>query len=577
MLLAVARLLVAACVVLLLPALVRAEDVTLAWDPPRGAAPDGYRVRYGKLPGPVTHDRDAGRQTTFKVTGLQPGTRYEFHVVAYDQRGLVSAPSNRVEVAIPGTPAPPPDPPKPPNPPKPPADTPVTTPFFPDPAVRVDRHAPEPHRQYLAEGAQSGTYATSFSLANPTTRAATATIYLRREGDAVSHVGTVSVPPLGHRDVSASSILRQRTGTFGVGVTSSEELGVARSVSINGSAGVHSEVAVASPSRAWYFAEGATHGRYELFYVLFNPGQTPATVSVTYLLPSGALAPRTYEVAPHSRTTIWVDQEGPELAATDVGAVIESTNGEPIVAERAVYLRSGTSYGGGHVSLGARTLRTRWLMADGATGPYFTTLVLLANPHARTAVVTVNFRRTDGVLVQRSVRLPGGGRVTLNPGALDTRLKDTAFWTEVVAPADLPIVAERVTWWPGQQWLDGHTALAADTPGARWLAVGGHQGGSSRQATYLVVANTSSSTQKVRVTLLGASGPLGTTVVDVPGSRRHSVDVGAVFPQVRGAFSALVEAVGGKGQLVVEQTLYRDAGNKQWGAGSAIPARPVND
>lgn len=367
----VARPLATAFILLLIPALVSADDVTLAWDPPSGPAPEGYRVRYGSLPGPVTHDRDAGRQTTLRVTGLVPGTRYEFHVVAYDSRGVVSVPSNLVQVDMPAAPAPAPPPkpfPEPGAPPSPALATPVTTPHFPDPAGKVDHRAQEPHRQYLAEGAQSSTFATSFFLANPTSRNATATIYLRRSGDSVSHVGSVELPSLSHREVPASSILRYRTGSFGVGVTSSEGLGLSREVSIKGRSGAHSELAATNPSRRWYFADGATYGRYELFYLLFNPGQTPATVSVTYLLPSGALAPRYHEVAPQSRTTIWVDQEGPELGGTDVGAIIDSINGQPIVAERAVYLKAGNRYAGGHVSLGVTKPPTRWLMVGGPPG-----------------------------------------------------------------------------------------------------------------------------------------------------------------------------------------------------------------
>lgn len=181
------------------------------------------------------------------------------------------------------------------------------------------------------------------------------------------------------------------------------------------------------------------------------------------------------------------------------------------------------------------------------------------------------------MLVQRSVRVPGGSRLTVNPADLDPRLEDTALWTEVLAPESAPIVAERVTWWPGKNWLDGHTALAAAKPAARWLAVGGHQGGSSRQVTYVMVANASKWRQKVRVTVLGAAGPLASTQIHVRAGSRYTVDMTDTFPKIRGSFSVLVESVGGKGQLVVEQAVYRDAGGQKWAAGSAAPARPLND
>ena len=45
-----------------------------------------------------------------------------------------------------------------------------------------------------------------------------------------------------------------------------------------GGYGSHSETASAAPSTTWFLAEGATHGAFQLFYLLQNPGSTAATV-----------------------------------------------------------------------------------------------------------------------------------------------------------------------------------------------------------------------------------------------------------------------------------------------------------
>ena len=88
--------------------------------------------------------------------------------------------------------------------------------------------------------------------------------------------------------------------------------------------GGHAETGVASPSTMWYFAEGATHSGFDLFYLVQNPANTFGRVDVTYLLPSGAPVERSYAVAPNSRFNIWVNRESPRLAATDVSAVFVS-------------------------------------------------------------------------------------------------------------------------------------------------------------------------------------------------------------------------------------------------------------
>ena len=55
---------------------------------------------------------------------------------------------------------------------------------------------------------------------------------------------------------------------------------VDRTMTWGGGYGSHAETALAAPSTTWFLAEGATHGRFSLFYLLQNPGAAPATVAV---------------------------------------------------------------------------------------------------------------------------------------------------------------------------------------------------------------------------------------------------------------------------------------------------------
>ena len=43
-----------------------------------------------------------------------------------------------------------------------------------------------------------------------------------------------------------------------------------------------------APSTTHFLAEGATHGRFALFYLLQNSQQVPASVTITYLRPAPA-------------------------------------------------------------------------------------------------------------------------------------------------------------------------------------------------------------------------------------------------------------------------------------------------
>lgn len=571
------RLLLCSCFVSLLPSLAHADAVTLAWDPPSGRAPAGYRVRYRPITTSTLQDRDAGQATSLRISALLPGTTYEFHVVAYDDAGLRSGPSNYLQVTIPATAPPPtaPDAPPPPPPPPPPPTT-VTTPYFPG-LAGIDPSRGQPYRAFLAEGANSTTFETRLALANPTASPAKATVYLRRDGEDQSHITSVTLPAYSHAEVDADTILGGQTGTFGIGVSASFPVGVSRTMTWNGGSGAHSELATATPAARWYFAEGATHGKFVLFYHLLNPGPALASVSITYLLPSGASLVRYHDVPAGARRTIFVNQEDPDLASTEVAAVVESLTGQPIVAERAMYLTGRGGYIGGHVTRGATELRSRWLLAEGATGTYFSTYLLLANPHDRTSAIEMRFRRADGSALAKRFKVPARSRTTVNIADVDPQLADTSVWTEVISQPDLPIVAERVMWWPGTNWQDGHAGVAAARTAARWLVVGGQHRGAQNHANYVVVANASGALQSARVTALGPNGSLGSVVIEVPPQGRHDVDMAARFPTVTGAYSVLVEAVGGAGQLVVEQSIYWDAGGQTWAAGTARPAQPLDD
>ena len=491
------RFLLSACVVALLPLSAHADDVTLAWDPPAGTHPAGYRVRYRPIASSAIAERDAGRATSLRITALAQETTYEFHVVAYDAAGLTSAPSNYLRVTI-GPSAPPPAEPVPQPPSPAPAST-VQTPYFPGLAGGEPSRL-EPYQAFLAVGTHDLTFKTRLSLANPTSSPARAMVYLRRDGDELSHVTPVVLPAFSHVEVDAETILGPRMGTFGIGITANVPIGVRRTMTWNAGGGGHSELATPTPSARWYFADGATHGRFALFYHLLNPGPALAMVSTTYLLPSGASLVRYHDLPPGTRKTVFVNHEDPDLASTAVAAVVESLTGQPIVAERALYLNGPNGYVDGHVMLGATELLSHRLPGEGATG-----------------------------------------------------------------------------WRHGTNRPEGHAAMPAPGTAGRWLIVGGPQQGAHRPANHVVVANPSDTWQSVRLTVLGPTGALASTLAEIAPQRRHDVDMTATFPDISGTYSVLLEAVGGAGRIAVEQSIYWGAGREVWGAGIARPAHPLHD
>ena len=165
-----------------------------------------------------------------------------------------------------------------------------------------------------------------------------------------------------------------------------------------------------APATTWYFAEGAT-GPFLLYYLLQNPGMTPATVTVRYLIEGGPPVTTTRTLPPQSRTTVFVNGEDPALSVASVGAIV--TSDVPIFAERAMYVNAGGTLGGGSASAGSPQLSTQWYFGEGATGPFFHCFLSLLNPGTTAATATVTYHLSDGSTATKAYDVPAEGRRTV--------------------------------------------------------------------------------------------------------------------------------------------------------------------
>jgi hypothetical protein len=76
-----------------------AATVNLAWNPSPSANIGGYKVAYGTSSGRYTSTINAGKKTTYSLTGLKDGAKYFFAVRAYNSaKTIESAYSNEISV-----------------------------------------------------------------------------------------------------------------------------------------------------------------------------------------------------------------------------------------------------------------------------------------------------------------------------------------------------------------------------------------------------------------------------------------------------------------------------------------------
>ena len=96
-------------------------------------------------------------------------------------------------------------------------------------------------------------------------------------------------------------------------------------------------------------------------------------------------------------------------------------------------------------------------LAEGATGSFFKTKILIANPTAPPALVLTRFQKADGTTVRRYQEIPPLSRATIDVGTL-AGLAAAEFSTLV--EADVQVVVDRTMTWPTTGAAAGYGAHA---------------------------------------------------------------------------------------------------------------------
>jgi len=422
---------------------------------------------------------------------------------------------------------------------------------------QADTHprSPASRTRYFAEGASSRFFETSIALVNPgTTAAAVLLRFMKTDGSAVTH--RIEVLGLSRRDVHPVTLQGLAGAEYSTVIETDEAVVAERMMRWDHTwYGTHSERAIEGPSTSWYFAEGATHSAFNLFYLIQNPGETAAAIEVTYLLPRPApVVVKNYVIPPHSRRNIWVNIEDERLAATEIAASIRSTNGVPTIIERAMYLDADRlAFGAGHVAAGAPALSTEWFFAEGATGDYFDEFLLIGNPGPATASVFVRYLLPGGVTVSRAHEVAARSRRTIWVDREDPLLEHAAV--SAIVTSNVPIVVERSMWWPGPtaaSWQESHASAGATNPGVKWAVP------DVDLESYILIANTSPFEALLSVRVVREQGAASSERrFTVPASSRFTLTSRELPSGCCGRAGAIIESVGpNPARIVVETSTY---------------------
>jgi hypothetical protein len=419
----------------------------------------------------------------------------------------------------------------------------------------------------FAEGATGTFFDTDLLFANPHAVDVPVSIdFLREDGTVVPYA--LTLPARRRVSVNVDTIPGLEATTAATVVrTSSAPIVVERTMRWGeGGYGAATEKASPGMSTRWYFAEGS-QGWFATFLQLVNPQDTSNDVVVRFLLESGPVVTKTLTIAPRSRATIDAGSI-PDLVHQSFG--MEVTFAQPGVAERAMYFGTSPLWTGGHGSAGATAAATDWFLAEGATGQFFETFVLVANPSSNSVDVTFTFLTDGGAVITRTKQVPANGRLTVNLELEDPALANAAVATRVTATA--PVVVERSQYWPStpDQWYEAHNTFGQTAIGRRWGLSEGRVGGPEGYQTYILLANPDPQRSAfVTLSILMEDTEPVLKMFVVPPSSRFNVDVSTTTMQVpeivEGVFGVeIVSTI----PIMVERSMYANSNGQLWSVGT---------
>jgi glucose/arabinose dehydrogenase len=424
----------------------------------------------------------------------------------------------------------------------------------------------------LAEGASSPFFETSVSLMNAGNQPASVVLRFLKD-TATTVTWPVTIAPRRRLTISPGQLASVNNSTFATIVESDHELVVERTMKWDQSHyGAHTEKAISGPASSWFFAEGS-QGFFLTYVLLTNPSTSPNRASIRFLRESGGPVVREFALAPLSRRTV-------DCGA--IAAIVNSSFGievtfldAPGAAERAMYfgLPPDRLFKAGHESAGVTAPSTEWFLAEGATGRFFETFVLIANPGSGPADVAVTYVTETGAVVTRNKTVPANARITVNIEAEGSPVLDNAAVATRVL-SDVPVVVERAQYWPFAPplWFEAHNAFGVTAAGTRWGLAEGQIGRFESANSFILLANNTNTAATVTVDFIREVDVPVTKTFTVPANSRLSVGVGpaTMVPELNDErFGAVIDSTV---PIAVERALYWNANSEFWSAGTAATA-----
>ncbi|MCC7107200.1 MAG: hypothetical protein IT307_18865 [Chloroflexi bacterium] len=281
----------------------------------------------------------------------------------------------------------------------------------------------------------------------------------------------------------------------------------------------------------WYFAEGSTVTPFQTWFHIWNPNPEPAKATFTLMMSDGSTATSEVILEAQARTSVDAKSIAPNA---EFSTRVDATR--PVMIERAEFFRRD-----GHASVGTTSPATTWYLADGSSQEPYETWLLIQNPGASPAKVTLAFMRDNGEQVVKEVRLDPTARKSLFANEL---IPDSTFATKVVS--DQPIVVERTVFLTNG---GGDNVMAAPSLSRDWYFAEGST--ADGQDCWITLANPGRSTAKATLRYLKEDGSTLKQTLKVGPTSRQAIRVRDQLPDAR--FGVAIES---DQPIVAERAIY---------------------
>jgi hypothetical protein len=329
--------------------------------------------------------------------------------------------------------------------------------------------------------------------------------------DAGSSERTAVAVPAG--GVVAPSIPALSSGSWESEIVSVAGGGVAVSQAVHGSSGWSQAPCQSTTSASWYFSGGTTANSDGLYVSLLNPTSTPVVVDLSFMTPSGAVHPINYQGIVLQSGQVQVEDVASEVQnVSTVSTVVSTRTGRVVASEIQVF--AGPSAGLALVP-GAAYPESQWAIpqAQEVGGP---SEIDVFNPGSGPERVTVRLRLPSAPLAPLTTTVAGGSTWALATSSQTRIPHDETYSALVDATGGAGVVVSRTVTLPGGASApQAGTAMAVDrrstmSPAGMWVVpppgTTANPAVSGAGAAYVGLVNTAAASVRYDVFVVTSSG-----------------------------------------------------------------------